>query len=93
MFVEVEFQTPGGAGEELVVPEAALQRLGERVIVFVVEEDEPGRFKVHDVEVGATSGGFTRVRGGLQAGARVVTAGSFTLKSHLLKGELGGDEH
>jgi cobalt-zinc-cadmium efflux system membrane fusion protein len=94
MFTEVEFQTGTGATEmELVAPEAAIQRIGERTVVFIAEEDEPGHFKVRDVEAGATTNGLTRILSGLKEGERVVTQGSFTLKTQLLKGELEEDDH
>jgi cobalt-zinc-cadmium efflux system membrane fusion protein len=91
MFVEVEFQTgvAEAADAELTVPSAAIQRMGERAIVFVADEKEPGHFKVREVELGGESGGYRVITGGLQAGERVVTKGSFTLKSQLQKGELG----
>lgn len=94
MFVEVEFQTGAteAAGEELSVPSAAIQRLGERAVVFIADEKEPGHFKVREVELGGESNGYRVITGGLKAGERVVTKGSFTLKAQLQKGELG-EEH
>ena len=95
MFVEVEFQVgmaEASAGEELSVPAAAIQRLGERAIVFIADEKEPGHFKVREVELGGESNGYRVITNGLKAGERVVTKGGFTLKSQLQKGELG-EEH
>ncbi len=94
MFVEVEFQTgvSKAAGDELVVPDAAIQRRGDRAVVFIAEAGEPGYFKVREVEVGGSVNGYTRILNGLKAGERVVTRGGFTLKSQLQKGELG-EEH
>jgi RND family efflux transporter MFP subunit len=94
MFVEVEFQANETAKteKELVMPEAAIQRLGDRTVVFITEESEPGHFKVRDVEIGSESGGMRRILSGIKAGERVVTKGSFTLKSQLQKSELG-EEH
>jgi len=93
MFVEVGFQgaAPGGGPAEssLAVPEEAVQRVGERTIVFLPKEGEEGHFEVRDVEVGGAQDGFTRVTSGLKPGERVVTRGSFTLKTQLLKGEMG----
>ncbi len=92
MFVEVEFQTgaaEAATSEELAVPEAAIQRIGNRTIVFVADEKEAGHFKVREVELGGASGGYRVISGGLKAGERVVTKGGFTLKSQLQKGELG----
>ena len=91
MFVEIEFQTGAAEAatrEELAVPEAAIQRIGNRTIVFVADEKEAGHFKVREVELGGASGGYRVITGGLKAGERVVTKGGFTLKSQLQKGEL-----
>lgn len=95
MFAEVELQTGAGVatGTELVVPEAALQRMGERTLVFIPEEGEAGGFKARQVEVGGTTGGMTRILNGLKDGERVVTKGSFTLRAQMQKSELGEDDH
>lgn len=114
-FVEVSFRTAAqmGAADEisLVIPDEAVQRTGERIIVFV-PKDEAGhdeekeklgaakdekkektaKFEVREIEIGGMTDGMRRVTGGLKAGERVVTKGSFTLKTQLMKGELG-EEH
>ena len=98
MFVQVGFQAgaPGSGSpllEELVVPSAAVQRIGERTVVFIPKDDEPNHFEVRDVELGGEVEGFRRVLSGLKLGERVVTKGSFTLKTQLMKGELGEHGH
>jgi cobalt-zinc-cadmium efflux system membrane fusion protein len=94
MFVEVGFQigTGTGQGQDLMVPAAAVQRVGDRTVVFLPKDDEPGHFEVRDVELGGVADGYQRVLGGLQLGDRVVTKGSFTLKTQLMKSSMG-DEH
>ena len=91
MFVEVGFQTGTDAatGEELVVRSDAIQRVGEKTVVFVPRENEAGAFEVREVETGGEVNGYTRIRSGLMLGEKVVTKGSFTLKAQLQKGELG----
>lgn len=93
MFVEVEFQADAATkeGEEIVIPSAAIQRLGERTVVFLAEENAPGHFTVREIEAGGESNGLTRILNGLKAGERVVTQGSFTLKAQLQKGALEDD--
>jgi cobalt-zinc-cadmium efflux system membrane fusion protein len=95
-FVEVSFKTgaAGSAASEpaLVIPDEAVQRIGERTVVFVPKEKEAGHFEAREVELGGVSDGMRRVTGGLKAGERVVTKGGFTLKTQLMKGELG-EEH
>jgi cobalt-zinc-cadmium efflux system membrane fusion protein len=97
MFVEVAFET-GAAGDEptayeLVIPDEAIQRIGERAVVFMPKEGEPGHFEVRDVEIGGLVDGQRQVRNGLVTGDRVVTKGSFTLKTQLLKSRMGGHSH
>lgn len=95
MFVEVGFQTGTGAatGEELVVPTTAIQRVGEKTVVFIPKEDEAGAFEVREVETGGEVEGYTRILSGLEIGDKVVTKGSFTLKTQMQKGEMGDDHH
>ncbi len=93
MFTEVGFQTGTSAasGEELVVSSEAIQRTGEKTIVFVPREDEAGAFEARAVEVGADVEGYTKIISGLTLGEKVVTKGSFTLKTQLEKGAMGDD--
>ena len=95
MFVEVGFQagSTAAAGEDLMIPTAAVQRVGDRAVVFIPKEGEPGHFEVRDVELGGEAGGYRKVLSGLSLGERVVTKGGFALKTQLLKGEIGEDEH
>jgi membrane fusion protein, heavy metal efflux system len=90
MFVQIGFQTPSGEStdQELVVKSEAVHRLGERTVVFV-PKNESGHFEVRDVQIGGQVEGYSRVTTGLTLGDRVVTKGSFTLKSLLLKGQFG----
>jgi RND family efflux transporter MFP subunit len=93
MFVEVSFQAGAAPGKsvkgELVIPEEAVQRIGERTVVFVPKEGEKAHFEARDVELGDASGGYHRVISGLKPGERIVSKGGFTLKTQLLKGEMG----
>jgi cobalt-zinc-cadmium efflux system membrane fusion protein len=98
MFVEVGFEAgssaPGGSAEkELVIPEEAVQRINERTVVFLPKEGEKGHFEARDIEVGGAVGGYQRVISGLKPGERIVSKGSFTLKTQLLKGEMGEHGH
>ena len=93
MFAQVGFYTGTNeaTGEELVVPSTAIQRSGDKTIVFVPREDEPGAFEVREIEAGADINGYTKVIEGLELGEKVVTKGSFTLKTQLEKGAMGDD--
>jgi membrane fusion protein, heavy metal efflux system len=96
MFVEVGFPDAisGGApgAMEVSIPSEAVQRLAERPVIFVPEENEPGHFKVRFVELGGEVDGHRRVTEGLKPGERIVIKGSFALKSQLLKGQLKEDD-
>jgi membrane fusion protein, heavy metal efflux system len=96
MFVEVGFPdaiSDGAPGAmEVAIPSEAVQRLAERPVVFVPEENEPGHFRVRFVELGGEVDGYRRVTEGLTPGERIVIKGSFALKSQLLKGQLKEDD-
>ncbi len=95
MFVEVGFQAGTGAAteEELVVPSTAVQRIENASVVFIPKDDEPGAFEVREVELGGEVSGYHRVISGLKLGDKVVTKGSFVLKTQKLKGEMGEHGH
>ncbi|MBY0228369.1 MAG: efflux RND transporter periplasmic adaptor subunit [Gemmataceae bacterium] len=79
----------------LAVPADALQRDGDCWYVFV--RADPTTFEMRSVRLGVrgTAGprkeAWVEVRGGLEAGQHVATAGAFALKSEVLKDKLGGD--
>jgi cobalt-zinc-cadmium efflux system membrane fusion protein len=89
MFAKARLELGGAAqGEGLVLPAAAVQDVDGRASVFV--EEAPGRFGVVPVRTEPLPDGRLRVLSGLEAGAKVVVEGAFTLKSELAKGDLGG---
>jgi len=93
MFADVGFYTGTNAatGQELVVSSDAVLRTGDKTVVFVPREDELGAFEVREIEAGADINGYTKVIDGLKLGEKVVTKGSFTLKTQLEKGAMGDD--
>ncbi len=91
MFVDVAIKGRRLGGDQLMVPSTAVQRIGERSVVFL-PLDEAGTFQIRDVELGDESEGSRVVLAGLRAGERVVSRGGFTLKSQLLKGQFGEEE-
>lgn len=77
--------------QTLAVPEAAIvQDAGEK---FVFVRKDGTTFERRPVKVGAKSGEWVAVESGLQPGETVVTKGSFSLKSELMKESLGGHGH
>jgi len=62
-------------------------------LVFIPKDDEPEAYEVRDVELGGEIEGYHRVLSGLKLGDKVVTKGSFTLKTQMMKGEMGEHGH
>ena len=94
-FVEVDFEGRAALAEaasELVVPDEAIQTIQNQPVVFV-PGDEPGHFEVREIQTGGQTDGLRIVVSGLSAGERVVTRGSFVLKTQMLKGEMGEHGH
>jgi cobalt-zinc-cadmium efflux system membrane fusion protein len=75
------------AEPQIVVPESALQTDGDCWFVFT--NPVANVFKTRAVELGSAYEGRFEIRGGLAAGERIVTAGSFLLKTEVLRGEMG----
>jgi membrane fusion protein, heavy metal efflux system len=93
-FVEIDFKTNAVAAEPvMLIPEEAVQRIGERAIVFVPitkpDSKNSSHFAVREIELGGGVDGMRRVTAGLKTGERIVVKGGFTLKAQLMKGELG----
>lgn len=82
MYASVELAA-GGTDPAIFIPQAALQDVNGQPSVFV--ELAPGRFEVRPVDPGRTLEGLRLITHGLRPGERVVAAGSFILKSQLLR--------
>ncbi len=94
-FVEVNFRSPATQAEsptEVVVPDEAIQTVENKTIVFVPAA-KPAHFEAREIQVGGQADGLRKVIAGLTAGERVVTKGSFVLKTQMLKGEMGEHGH
>jgi len=87
MFASAALQTTSAA-DGLFVPDTALQTVGGRSMVFI--EEAPGTYRATELRLGREIGSMHEVLDGVPAGAKVVTTGSFILKSELLKGEIEG---
>jgi cobalt-zinc-cadmium efflux system membrane fusion protein len=86
MFADVEIATTA-LPNVLVIPDEALQKMDDDQVVFVAASDT--RFEKRVIKTGLEQHGHVQVVDGLKEGDRIVTTGSFILKSELLKGELG----
>lgn len=90
-FVEVGFQgaaTAAAGAMELVIPAEAIQTVEGKTVVFI-PGTKAGQFISREVQVGEQTDGLRKVVSGLSSGDRVVTKGSFVLKTQMLKGEMG----
>jgi len=89
MFATVWIET-GQSQSAVVVPDAAIQLLDRRPVVFIATPDGKGgaRFERRDVEVGASAGGRTQILNGLTAGESVVTDGAFAVKSEFARSQM-----
>jgi membrane fusion protein, heavy metal efflux system len=94
MFVKAQVEVPRPRHEAapgiLAVPQAALQTLEGRNVVFV--ERAPGLFARRFVETGHTFEGFTEVLSGVKEADVIVTEGSFVLKSEFAKASLRDED-
>jgi len=82
MFASVEIEAPLGR-EGLIVPDAAVQSIENRPIVFVVLSER--RFIRRDVTLGQRQRGWAEIIAGLEPGEVVAVNASFRLKSVLLR--------
>lgn len=85
MFADVAITT-AVLRDALVIPERAVQSDQERQIVFV--SLGKGKFEKRVVQLGKQQGETVQVLDGLKEGEKIVTQGSFIVKSEMLKGEL-----
>ena len=85
MYTDVDFTSPGAPGP--VVPEAAVQSIGERRFVFhPVKDSDGGQFCIARGPAWfCQQVGITQVLEGLKVHEEVVTDGSFILKAEALR--------
>jgi membrane fusion protein, heavy metal efflux system len=86
MFADVEITTTM-LENVLLISDSALQTDGDNQIIFVALDGN--KFEKRVVKLGEEQQGRVQVLEGLKPGEKVVTEGSFILKSEMLKGELG----
>lgn len=91
LFGRLAISAEGAEPTALVVPSGALARVGGEDVVFV-PTDEARTFRPVPVRLGRRDGDVVEVLEGLAEGDVVVTAGAFTLRSELSRGELAEHE-
>lgn len=82
MYATVAFGT-GNVRSTLAVSVHAVQELEGKPVVFIAEES--GKFSVRTIELGVEADGWREILSGVRAGERIVTTGSFLLKSEFAK--------
>ena len=83
MFVSAQIEITDEV-RALAVPEAAVLRSPDGDWQVLIEGDEEGEFKAHEVELDRVTGGQA-VISGIKPGTRVVTQGAFFVQSELAK--------
>ncbi|MEK7851083.1 MAG: efflux RND transporter periplasmic adaptor subunit, partial [Deltaproteobacteria bacterium] len=91
MFATVKIGT--GKVDALTIPETAVQREGDKTIVFVapplnlpLAKGGPGGvFQKRVVTLGPEVNGYHQILSGIEEGERIVVKGAFTLKSETMK--------
>jgi len=85
MYATVEIAA-GSSGQGIFIPQEAVQQVDGKSVVFVQKTDD--RFEPRPIQTGSAMDMRVEVTQGLKPGEQIVAAGSFTLKSHLMKGSL-----
>jgi cobalt-zinc-cadmium efflux system membrane fusion protein len=89
MFADVFIPTTS-AMSAAVVPGAALQDIEGKPVVFV--QRDATHFEKRDVTLGERGEEETQILVGVSPGEKVVTVGSFYLKSALMREQIGGED-
>lgn len=76
------FAESGEMVNAVVVPNEAITDIGGKAVVFT--HDEPESFHIHEILAGESNGKYTAVLNGLNARERVVTSGTYQVKSIFL---------
>jgi cobalt-zinc-cadmium efflux system membrane fusion protein len=86
-----EFHIPtGGNARGLVIPAESVHKDNLETYVFVARSDTA--FERREVSLGIAFDSMVEVKDGIRPGERIVTGGSFQLKSELMKETFGGGE-
>src|SRR5439155_1165046 len=89
MFVAMSVETGSSQGVT-VVPQAAVQAIGDRTVVYTPVEGEEAKFTARPVKLGTARGNLVQVLEGIKPGEKVVTDGSFFLRGEANRTRSGG---
>lgn len=82
MYAEALFRAGGGASTPMV-PRTAVQNVGDRTVVYLVDAAKPGTFIEREVRLRAPVGDHVPVISGVGLGDVVVAEGSFSVRAEL----------
>ena len=80
MYAEAILGGVGGPSTPMI-PRSAVQNVGDRTVVYLVNAKEPGKFVEREVHLGAANGEHVSVLTGVQQGDVVVAEGSFHVRA------------
>jgi RND family efflux transporter MFP subunit len=80
MYADVEVSAAPGVIVPMI-PRTAVQNVGDRAVVYLVDAKEPGRFIEREIRLGHTAGEQVAVTSGVQPGDVIVTEGSFFVRA------------
>lgn len=86
MFAEVILD--GEASGRPMIPRSAVQHVGDRTVIYLVDPQKEGEFIERDVRLGPAAGDQVSVLAGVQPGDVIVSEGSFHLRAE--RERLGG---
>lgn len=81
MFADVQLGDAGAGEGTALVPRDAVQVLGDRRVVYLVDQAQPGRFIERDVTLGRSTGPDVEVLSGVRPGDEIVVRGSFFVRA------------
>lgn len=85
MYVSASLDIADNTSATLSIPRGAVQLVGDRAVVYVVDSADRHRFVERQVRLGAASGNRVAVLSGLAAGEQIVVEGSFFLRAEMDK--------
>ena len=80
MYAEALLGDSGGVSTPMI-PRGAVQNVGDRTVVYLVNPKEPGTFVEREVRLGTATGDRVSVLAGVQIGDVVVGEGSFSVRA------------
>jgi cobalt-zinc-cadmium efflux system membrane fusion protein len=81
MFAEILIGDSGAVGGSVSVPRAAVQNVGDRSVVYLIDPKNEDQFIEREVSLGAPAGDHIAVVSGVQSGDVVVSEGSFYVRA------------